>query len=189
MASFPDIPEPVLFNPLKHDLRYIQDYVDRKSEEENYPGSKQFIRELRHLGTCVMDIYNGDLTLEKIYSEVKGFLEMNGISGRENLRKWAGTGNNDFRIIQLPDTSQWMLKYYDNAARYAHIFPARSSRYTFRTKANTLKSAILYLVLIGKDFISEDDLNKTRALAGLSPVKEIADAEAVTEMIEILRNR
>ena len=93
MASFPDIPEPVLFNPLKHDLRYIQDYVDRKSEEENYPGSKQFIRELRHLGTCVMDIYNGDLTLEKIYSEVKGFLEMNGISGRENLRKWAGTGN------------------------------------------------------------------------------------------------
>jgi hypothetical protein len=51
-----------------------------------------------------------------------------------------------------------------------------------------LKSAVLYIIIFGKDFISDDDLNAARALAGLSPVKEIADAEAVTEMIEILRN-
>jgi len=51
-----------------------------------------------------------------------------------------------------------------------------------------MKSAILYLVLIGKDYVSEDDLNKARALAGLSPIRDVADAEAVTEMIEILRN-
>lgn len=44
------------------------------------------------------------------------------------------------------------------------------------------------MVLVGKDYISENDLNTARALAGLSPVKEVADAEAVTEMIEILRN-
>jgi len=78
-------------------------------------------------------------------------------------------------------------KYHDNESRFVHIFPARSSPHTFRIKANTLKSAILYLVLIGKDYVSEDDLNKARALAGLSPIREVADAEAVTEMIEILR--
>jgi hypothetical protein len=43
------------------------------------------------------------------------------------------------------------------------------------------------MILIGKDYVTEDDLNTTRALAGLSPVKEVADAEAVMEMIEILR--
>jgi hypothetical protein len=68
-----------------------------------------------------------------------------------------------------------------------HIFPARLSPHTFRIKANTLKSAILYVIMIGKDYISEDDLNKARAMAGLSPVREVGDAEAVTEMIEILR--
>jgi hypothetical protein len=50
-----------------------------------------------------------------------------------------------------------------------------------------LKSAILYVIFIGKDFVNEDDLNTARALAGLSPVKEVADTEAVMEMIEILR--
>jgi hypothetical protein len=46
---------------------------------------------------------------------------------------------------------------------------------------------VLYIIVIGKDYVSEDDLNKARALAGLSPVRDVADTEAVTEMIEILR--
>ncbi len=181
------IPEPIIFNPLKHYLPFIKNYINTKTEEEKYPGSKAFIKELKHLGTCVMDIYTGDLVPDSIFAEVKDFLESNRISGRESYRKWAGTGYNNFRIISLSDDSQWTLKYHDHKTRYVHIFPARSSRHTFRIKANTLKSAVLYLVLIGKDYISEDDLNRTRALAGLSPVKDVADAEAVTEMIEILR--
>jgi hypothetical protein len=45
----------------------------------------------------------------------------------------------------------------------------------------------LYIIIFGKDYVSDDDLNASRALTGLSPVKEAADAEAVMEMIEILR--
>jgi hypothetical protein len=56
-----------------------------------------------------------------------------------------------------------------------------------RIKANTLKSAILYYIIIGKDFISRNDLNKARALLRLSPIKDPAEAEAITEMIEMLR--
>jgi DNA-binding ferritin-like protein (Dps family) len=181
------IPEPLMFNPLKHYLPFIRDYIDNKTEAEKYPGSKAFIKELKHLGTCVMDIYTGELSPGKIFKEIADFLERNGISSREQYKKWAGTDFNNFRIIPLSDGSQWTLKYYEHETRYVHIFPARSSRYTFRVKANTLKSAILYQVLIGKDYVSEDDLNKTRGLAGLSPVKDVADTEAVTEMIEILR--
>lgn len=181
------IPEPVIFNPLKHYLAFIKSYIETKAEAERYPGSSDFIKELKHLGTCVMDVYHGDLLPEKIFSEITGFLETKGCLQREEYMKWAGRSWKSFRIITLSDGSQWTLKYNDNAVRYVHIFPARMSPYTFRVKANTIKSAVLYLVLIGKDFISDDDLNKTRALAGLSPVKEVADAEAVTEMIEILR--
>ncbi len=81
------------------------------------------------------------------------------------------------------------MKFHDNENRFVHIFPARLSPRTFRVKANTLKSAMLYMILVGKDYVSEHELNNARALAGLSPVKEVADAEAVTEMIEILRNQ
>ena len=183
------IPEPLMFNPLKHYLPFIRDYIDIKTEDEKYPGSKIFIKELSHLGTRVMDIYTGKMPAGKIFEEIIGFLELNKISGREPYKKWAGISYHSYRIIALSDGSKWMLKFYDHDARFVHIFPARSSRHSFRVKANTLKSAILYLVLIGKDFISEYDLNKTRALAGLSPIREVADTEAVTEMIEILRNQ
>jgi hypothetical protein len=80
-----------------------------------------------------------------------------------------------------------VLKYHNDKNRYVHIFPARNSLHSFRVKANTLKSAILYYILIGKDYITKDDLNRARALLGLSPVKGPAEAEAITEMIEILR--
>ena len=181
------IPEPLLFNPLKHYLPFIKDYITEKAEEEKYPGSKAFIKELKHIGTCVMDIYTGDLRPDLIFSEIRDLLGSNGISGREEYKKWAGTSFSSCRIISLSDGSQWTLKYNNNEARYVHIFPARSGRHTFRIKANTLKSAILYQVLIGKDYISGDELNKTRALIGLSPVKNITDVEAITEMIEMLR--
>jgi hypothetical protein len=182
------IPEPLLFNPLKHYLHFIRNFVNSQTLNINDPGLKYLTRELKHLGTCVMDIYTGELSLERIFSEIREFLKKNNIQDKEFYKEWAGTGFNDYRITSLSDTSQWTLKYYNHESRYVHIFPARSSPHSFRIKANTLKSAILYIIIIGKDYVSDDDLNAARALAGLSPVKEVADAEAVTEMIEILRN-
>jgi hypothetical protein len=182
-----EIPEPLLFSPLKHYLPFIKNYVNTRAEEEKYPGSLAFIRELKHLGNCVMDIYDGDLTAHDIFSEINSYLGSNGLAEAEAYRNWVGSGYNSYKIIPLSDASQWTLKYHPHETRFVHIFPARSGSNTFRIKANTLKSAILYLVLIGKDYISEDDLNRTRALAGLSPVKDVADAEAVTKMIEVLR--
>ena len=182
-----EIPEPFLFNPLKHYFQFIKDYINVKTGEEKYPGSRTFIKELKHLGTCVMDIYKGKLSPGKIFKEITDYLESNSISAREPYQKWTGKDYTSYRIVTLSDGSQWTLKYFNHDTRYVHIFPARSSRYTFRIKANTLKSAIIYQVLIGKDYITEDDLNRTRALVGLSPIKNIADTEAVTEMIEILR--
>ena len=182
-----NIPEPLLFNPLKHYLPFIRDFVNSRNLKINDPGLKELTRELKHIGTCVMDIYTGEFSQEKIFSEILEFLEINKLQEKEVYKGWTGTGFNDYRIFSLSDTSQWTLKYHNHVTRYVHIFPARSSPHSFRVKANTLKSAILYIIIFGKDYVSDDDLNAARALAGLSPVREVADAEAVTEMIEILR--
>ena len=94
---------------------------------------------------------------------------------------------NDFRIISLSDGSQWTLKYHDNMLEVCPYFPGQWEHHTFRVKSNTLKSALLYYILVGKDFITGDDLNRVRPLLGLSPIKDPVDTEAITEMIEILR--
>ena len=187
MNSGIHIPEPILFNPLKHYLPFIRDFVNSRILTINDPGLKDLTRELKHIGTCVMDIYTGGLTQKTIFSEIKEFLTMHNLQDPGAYKTWAGTEYDDYRVIQLSDTSQWTMKYNNNATRYVHIFPARSSPHSFRVKANTLKSAIIYIIIFGKDYVSDDDLNASRALVGLSPVRETADAEAVTEMIEILR--
>jgi hypothetical protein len=134
-----------------------------------------------------MDIYTGALTVNDICNEINRFLVSEKLAGFRAFSDWTGINFNEFKIITFSDTSQWMLKFHDDRSRYVHFFPARLSPYSFRIKANTLKSAILYYIIIGKDFISSDDLNKARMLLGLSPVKDPDEAEAITEMIELLR--
>jgi hypothetical protein len=182
-----EIPEPILFNPLKHHLGFIREFICKKTEIEPDSDIKNLTRELKHLGTSVMDVYTGSLRIKSICEEVVEFLRHRELYGRDSFSAWTGIKMHEFRIITISDDSQWTLKYHDKNHRFVHIFPARSSRHTFRVKSNTLKSALLYYILIGKDFITGDDLNRVRPLLGLSPVKDAVDTEAILEMIEILR--
>jgi len=182
------IPEPILFNPIKHHLGFIRDYVKTRTEAESIASDLGLMRELKHIGTSVMDVYSGTLSINKICREVLNFLSEKKLADRIVYSTWTGMNMNEYRIIMLSDTSEWILKYHNNITRFVHIFPARGSRYSFRIKSNTLKSALLYYIKIGKDYITGDDLNSVRPMLGLSPVKDTIDAEAITEMIEILRN-
>jgi hypothetical protein len=181
------IPEPFLFNPLKHHLGFIKEFISLRIDGESIDDINNLIKELKHLGTSVMDIYTGTLSITVICKEVDAFLKNKKLIQRDLFSHWAGVSTTDFKIMSLSDSSQWTLKYHDNDIRYVHIFPARSSPHSFRVKSNTLKSAVLYNIMIGKDYISNDDLNKVRPLLGLSPVKDTVDNEAILEMIEILR--
>jgi len=197
MKSDVQIPEPFLFNPLKHHLGFIRGYAVGRAESvsgapvlrDNYNSTfiRDITKELKHLGTSVMDVYSGSIPVGEICRETEEQLKERNLLGKEYFSLWAGTEATDFRLITLSDSSQWMVKFNINETRYIHFFPARYSPHTFRVKSNTLKSALLYHILIGKDFITADDLNRVRPLLGLSPVKDPADSEAVTEMIEMLR--
>lgn len=181
------IAEPVLFSPFKHHLGFIKEFINTNIDNRDL-NVRMLARDIKHLGTSVMDIYKGTLQIRRICSEVLEFLESRDLMNRESYSCWTGINSGGFRIITLSDSSEWTLKYHDNSHRYVHIFPARNSPHTFRVKANTLKSAVIYNIIIGKDMVTGDDLNKVRPLLGLSPVKSSIDTEAILEMIEILRD-
>jgi hypothetical protein len=176
------IPEPIMFNPLKHHLGFIKEFI---SNTTSIP--EDVIKQLKHIGTSVMDIYTGALLLPEVYLEICTFLERKDLLSYHNYSGFIGSRKQDFRVMTLSDDSQWMLNFNNNRLRYAHIFPARYSPHTIRIKSNTLKSALLFMIFIGKDFISGDDLNNARSKIGLSPVKDPLETEAITEMIELLR--
>jgi hypothetical protein len=181
------IPEPVLFNPMKHHLGFIKEFIclnqDKNLTLLTSPGSL-----IRHIGGSVMDIYNGNLQLKDLCFEIDTFLSRSNLYNRKTFADWIGDSRDSFRVLSLSDGSEWTLKQHDNPLRYVHIFPARYSQHTFRLKSNTLKSAILYMLAVGKDLVTGDDLNEVRAYLGLSPIKDPIDSEAIMEIIEILRD-
>ena len=181
------IPVPILFNPLKHHLGYIKEFIDLNTGGNSIPDNNAVVRELKHIGGSVMDVYSGTLDYNQIGDELLCFIKTKKLSLARDFHDWSGKDPNNLKNIYLSDGSNWVMKYYEHEQRYVHAFPARFSQYSFRIKANTLKSAILYQIFIGKDFISEEDLNTARAIAGLSPVRDVFDTEAITEMIEMLR--
>jgi hypothetical protein len=176
------IPLPYLFNPLKHHLGYIREFISIRIDIKEW--SQPFltiVSELKHLGTSVTDVYTGPLSVVDICCEIDE------LRRTEQLKPFTENVTPEFKIITLSDESEWTLKNHDNPERFVHIFPARYSLHSFRVKSNTLKSAILYNIILGKDYISSDDLNYVRTLLGLSPIKDPVESEAISEMIEILR--
>jgi hypothetical protein len=181
------IPAPFLCNPIKHHLGFIRTYISEKVDPGVSLDNSSILKELKHLGGSQMDVYSGSLGTEEIITGIYSILDENDLIARENFVLWTGKNPGDFKTITLSDGSVWVLKYFNGEQRYIHPFPMRYSPQTFRIKANTLKSAILYLIFVGKDYVTEEDLNLARAVGGLSPVKEVVDAEAIMEMIEMLR--
>jgi hypothetical protein len=186
MITDNQIPEPLLFNPLKHHLGFIRNFIDLKIDESQLD-IKDLTKELKHLGTSVMDLYSGMLPVRSICNEIKDYLKQKDLLNMAAYADWAGLRTTSYKIISISDGSQWTLKYHDNQVRFVHVFPARNSQHSFRVKSNTLKSAMIYYILIGKDLVTGNDLNKVRPLLGLSPIKNTLDTEAILEMIEILR--
>jgi hypothetical protein len=180
------IPEPIVFNPLKHDLAYIKEFIACRAEKEYE--LKPVLKDIKHIGTSVMDVYSGALTSVELFSQVIRFLKIGKLDSGIAFANWTGTRFKDLKVITLSDNSEWALKFHNDVLRYVHLFPARSGPHSFRVKANTLKSAVLYLILIGKDYLSDDDLNFVRSLLGLSPIKDANEADSITRMIEVLRN-
>ena len=181
------IPEPFLFNPVKHHLGFIKEFINLNIDK-NSSDIQALAKELKHIGTSVMDIYTGPLSIRNICTETEVYLIQKEIFNFEKYAAWVGRKVECFRIIMLSDGSQWTLKFHDNPRKFVHIFPARSGQHTFRVKSNTLKSALVYIIIIGKDLVTGYDLNNVRPLLGLSPVKDPIDTEAILEMIEILRS-
>ncbi len=181
------IPEPFLFNPLKHHLGFIKEFINFNIDKTGADLSS-VTRDLKHLGTSVMDIYAGSVSIRNICQEAEEFLQSSELLKRKAYEAWIGTKKDDYRLIKLSDGSQWTLKFHNNPERFVHIFPARNSQHSFRVKSNTLKSALIYLIIIGKDFVTGEDLNNVRPLLNLSPVRNATDTEAILEMIEILRD-
>lgn len=181
------LPEPVLFHPLKHHLLYIRQFIRSASL---YPEAGIKAR-LQTIGASQLDLYTGRLTPYCIGQEVVAFLNAYHILQAEAFREYLAETENSYRVINLSDGTDWILRWGVQDNRYVHLHPGRYAKNTLRIKATTLKTAIAFLIatFITKAEINIDLINRARVdLLGLSGVKDLNASEGLMRLIALLQD-
>jgi hypothetical protein len=182
------VPEPFLFNPLKHHAGYISSLISKSDYDQNT--DKSFVTDLKSIGRSQMDLYTGTIPPREIAYEIREQLKNNGLITINNYLHWIGSEMSGFRTITLSDRSLWILLPGKIPGRWIHFHPGRYSPCTARVRSENLKTAIATLYFCKKHGRSPDDIqtiNHVRVtMLGLSPVKNIVPEKGTGRLIKLL---
>lgn len=175
------IPDPVTFNPLKHHLGFILQQLKVWQKKE----WTEVTHEMKSIGSNLIDLYFGKLTVAEICNECLTYFETQSINSPEMFLEWLSP--NEYQKIELSDKSLWVIKKGTNNKRYIHIHPAKNSPFTIRVRAATLKTVIT-LKIQGKKLsktaaFNLQNVNKVRyEYLGLSPVKNLTRGKGISRI-------
>jgi hypothetical protein len=156
------VTEPVLFNCIKHHLKFIKHKIFSIESNEDF---QKLLNEIITLGNSVMDLYCGELIPQQISSEIIDLLSETGKLNLDEFVKWINGNDKKYRLFILSDKSIWTLRIANNKERYIHIHPGRYSPLSIRVKAVTLKTiiaAVAYQMLYGQNKFDINLINKIR---------------------------
>lgn len=141
--------------------------------------------EMRVIGTNLLDLYLGKLSVEEICAESIDFFNKEKITGPDEFKKWLKASS--YQKIELSDKSVWVVKEGINEIRYIHIHPAKNSPNTIRVRGATLKT-VLALKTKEEELASEKllDLKKVNHIRKeylqLSPVKSLERGKGIARL-------
>jgi hypothetical protein len=173
LKEFDEIPFPISFNPLKHHLGEIIQFIRESSDQELHT----MINSINHNN---IDIYSGDYNVREICEAVLARIKEIGFLEREKYISWLGK-KNGHQYISLNDESIWILLRGDDDKRYIHIHPAKFGPYSIRYKGTTLKTVYKLLSSFKHSgFMPDlDTVNQARIGIGLSPVKRLTAGNGI----------
>jgi hypothetical protein len=178
---------PVLLNTWKHHAAALRRRIHETSQTGDLSG---LAGELVVIGNELMDLYLGALTPAEIGHQVVGQLSANKTLDLDAYRAWIQAGGG-YRLIDLSDTSRWVLRLGEEVDRYIHVHPGRYSPQTRRVRANVLKTAVLVLAYIrvhGGNPMDVTLVNSARRqYLALAPIgKDLARDQGLGGVIAIL---
>lgn len=188
MSLGTDIPYPINFNPLKHHLGCIRNFASSTGNISENSLKRETIPLLKHIGNSVADIYTGEMSIPDIVSNLDKIILKEKISTRKRFAEWMEETRSGYRKITLSDESGWVIKYLSDKKRYLHIFPGRNIKHTTRSRGNSLKTAILYVILFDKGDIILSDLNAVRKMLSLSPLAGTGSAGSIINCIRLIQD-
>jgi hypothetical protein len=181
-------PPPVLLNTWKHHAAVLRHRIQETATSGDL---SSLAANLVVIGTELMDLYLGQLSPAVIGQEILDLLTADGTLAPDAYRA-SLQASGGYRLLDLSDTSRWVLRMGDEAGRYVHAHPGRYSPNTRRVRANVLKSAVMVLAHVGipgGDPMSVPLVNDVRRqhlkLARIG--KDLAGDQGLGAVIDILR--
>lgn len=178
----------MLFNPWKHHARYLRERIDDYYEIGEV-GLQLLAKELKVLGTELMDLYYGSLPPEKIAIEVIRTLKENHLLQVDAYTNWL-QAESGYGIVTLEDQSQWVLRMGAVDGRFVHVHPGRWVPQTRRVRANVLKTAVLvkaYATVHNADPLDIKIVNHVRlTYLELSPMAKVGGDKGLAPIIQLL---
>ncbi len=112
------VPEPVLFNGLKHHLGYIRHFIENHVTSSNL----ELSQELLCLGESQMDVYLGNMSPEEIAHEIIEYVQHTGRFDRNAFVNFLHEKHSGYATSTLSDGTDWILRLGVSEARYRHTF-------------------------------------------------------------------
>lgn len=180
------IARPFTFNPLKHHLGFIREFVERAERSAN---ERETFELINSIGPQITDIYCGMLNVGMIISMIKSRLIALSIYSQSGYDEWVSNYGKNYNFLELDDGSKWTFRKGEKAGRYIHFHPARTNG-SIRVRGTTLKTAMGLKIIAGgnlslnqdKDFINSVRQNHLQ----LSPVKNLSSFPAITKVLKLL---
>jgi len=133
-------------------------------------------------------MYAGTLGTNAIFTEIRAQLQQAGVHTRSDYEAFLAQ-HNQYAMLELSDTSRWILRLAADKSCYIHLHPARYSPHTFRVKAAALKTALAWWIAKQRHVLTGDllkDLNDLRHGLRLSPLRNIAESSHILEIMSLL---
>ena len=134
------LPKPLLFNPVKHHLGFIREWIMEEAAKSNL--SSRNFEYLIRVGNSQTDLYWGRLTIEEISCEITQRLKDRGVFQEKAYLAWLRESIWNFNRIELSDGSTWVFRPGEVDERYLHFHPGKYSLHSNRVRATNLKTAI-----------------------------------------------
>ena len=178
------VPKPILFNFWKHHLHFLLSEI---REHQGIGDKDALINQMKKIGNSTTDLYTGNMSIREICDYCIAELKKMHHYRKDIYIKWLNTHPEAYQLIDLPDTSVWILKIGIEKGRHIHIHPGRNVPHTIRVKANILKTAYLTNLFAFEKNISPlniDLINQLRMdILGLSPIKFVTMNHDLGKMI------
>lgn len=182
-----EIPVPFTFNYLKHHLGMVREAC--RGAINNPPFQRILFNEINKIGSNLLDIYTGHLSIQQIIHEVTDQLKSQDAYTYDQLLSLLR--GHDYVTLKLSDGSRWIIRLGDNVGRYIHIHPGRAGKWVTRFHSNAWKTALAIVAMnitINTDNAPLNAINDVRVYQlNLSPVKGVDKNSRIIKAYRLLK--